>query len=90
MGATANLWITTQVAKDRSWKHPHLVFSIFYTFFPLQSCPPRSWGRLFCWANTGLDWVCSRTRTSKSHRDRVITRKTTFWRKKNVLQSYLK
>lgn len=54
MGATASLWITAQVAKDRSWKHPRLVFSIFYTFFPLQSCPPRSWGRLFCWADTGL------------------------------------
>lgn len=45
MGATASLWITAQVAKDRSWKHPRLVFSIFYTFFPLQSCPSSQLGQ---------------------------------------------
>lgn len=40
MGATASLWITAQVAKDRSWNHPRLVFSIFYTFFPPYSPAP--------------------------------------------------
>lgn len=45
VGATASLWITAQVAKDRSWNHPRLVFSIFYTFFPLTILPPSQLGQ---------------------------------------------